>query len=271
MNSHFNRQFIMLDFRLLGNRDFLKFLGSSEFATYLVLRSNIWRSPRPHHMGLDQLYEEEKELACSLTREKVAAVTGIAPDNISRHLSTLAEKGVIRRRRTGRQSIFVLGEWVDVLSDGSYRLEWFYMEGCYGISKSDLTESVRSGLTKSSDQNRPGASGQTRRSASDNNREENREIKPVPVNGANSVFKDLPNLTQPKEKTEFVAERIVEALGDRKSLRFYRLIAAKAPEDVIYRALSEARQEGDNPAKLFTHKMKLYALSKRKVNIAGGH
>lgn len=268
MNSHFNRQFIMLDFRLLGNRDFLKFLGSSEFATYLVLRSNIWRSPRPHHMGLDQLYEEEKELACSLTREKVAAVTGIAPDNISRHLSTLADKGVIRRRRTGRQSIFVLGEWVDVLKNGSYRLEWFYMEGCYGISKSDLTESVRSGLTKSSDQNRPGASGQTRRLASDNNREENREIKSV--NGDANIFGQLPNLNLPKEQMEYIAQQVASELNDRKSLRFYQLVAAKAPAAVIYQAVSEAKQEGDNPAKLFTHKMKLYAVSKRKVNIAGG-
>src|SRR5262245_61299532 len=129
MNSHFNRQFIMLDFRLLQDRRFLQFIGSSEFATYLVLRSTIWRSPKPHHMGLDTLYEQERKLACSLTREKIAEVTGIATDNISRHLSLLEATGVIRRLRTGRQNIFVLGEWVDVVGDGSYRPEWFYLDG----------------------------------------------------------------------------------------------------------------------------------------------
>ena len=50
MNSSFNRQFILIDFRLLTNKKFLKFIGSSEFATYLVLRCNVWRSQEPHYM-----------------------------------------------------------------------------------------------------------------------------------------------------------------------------------------------------------------------------
>jgi DNA-binding transcriptional ArsR family regulator len=129
MNSNFNRQFILLDFRLLRNRGFLKLLGSSEFATYLVLRSHIWRSSQAHYMGLDQLYAREKKLACSLTREKIAEVTGVAPDNISRHLSALEKQHLIQRLRTGRQSVFVLGEWIDVKGDGAYHLEWFYLEG----------------------------------------------------------------------------------------------------------------------------------------------
>ena len=195
MNSNFNRQFILLDFRLLRNREFLKLLGSSEFATYLVLRSFIWRSSREHYMGLNDLYERERKLACSLTREKIAEVTGVAVDNVSRHLSSLEKQHLIQRLRTGRQSVFVLGEWIDVKGDGTYHLEWFYLEGLYGIAKDDLTLSVRSDLTKSSDQNRPSASGQTRRKTSDNNRRENREEK-KPLT---AIFKQLPNLNQPKE------------------------------------------------------------------------
>ncbi|MBW7886489.1 MAG: helix-turn-helix domain-containing protein, partial [Caldilineaceae bacterium] len=221
MNSHFNRQFILIDFRLLEDRSFLKFLGSSEFATYLVLRRNVWRSPKPHYMGLDQLYSGSRQLVCSLTREKIAEVTGVALDNISRHLSALERRGVIRRLRTGRQNIYVLGQWVDVKGDGSYKLEWFYMEGAFGVSKADLMQSVRSELTPPSDQKR--------RRPSDNNREENREEKTV----ANGVFDSLPDLQQPKAKTAYVAEEILNQLKDRHSQRFYRLVAAKVPEHVV--------------------------------------
>src|SRR4051812_31459831 len=171
MNQNFNRQFILIDFRLLEDKRFLKFLGSSEFATYLVLRRNVWRSVQPHYMGLHTLYEQERKLVCSLTREKIAEVVGVALDNISRHLSMLEAKGVIRRVRTGRQNIYVLGEWVDVKGDSSYGVEWFYMEGVFGVSKSDLMASVRSDLTSTSDQ--------SRRPASDNNRKENTEENTV--------------------------------------------------------------------------------------------
>ena len=263
MNSNFNRQFILIDFRLLEDRRFLKFLSSSEFATYLVLRRNVWRSSQTHFMGLDQLYEREKKLACSLTRERIAEVTGVAPDNISRHLSGLEKRGLIVRQRTGRQSVFVLGEWIDVKGDGSYAVEWFYLEGQYGISKQDLTQSVRSEVTATSDLNRPRPSGQSRRLASDNNRQENRAEKTV-----NGVFQKLRDLKQPATKTEYVAQSILEELGDAHSLRFYRLVAAKVPEDEIRRALAEIRQDGaDKPAALFTYKMQRWGLAQRKERI----
>ena len=95
---------------------------------------------------------------------------------------------MIRRVRTGRQNIYVLGEWIDVHHDSSYRLEWFYLEGRYGISKSDLTESIRSDLTPSSSQARLPPSDQTRRRASDNNRDGNIERKSV--NGAQGELHD---------------------------------------------------------------------------------
>lgn len=121
LNSSFNRQFILTDFRLLDNRDFLRFIGSSEYATYLVLRRFVWRSSKPHYMGLHNLYREKRLLASSLERDKISEVTGVEPDNISRHLSALDKRGVIRRIRTGRQNIYVLGEWIDVHANGSFR------------------------------------------------------------------------------------------------------------------------------------------------------
>ena len=177
MNSNFNQQFMILDFALLENRDFLAFVGSSEFATYLVLRRNVWRSATIHYMGLHDFYAHDRKLVCSITREKIAACTGVAPDNISRHLSGLEQKGIIRRIATGRQNIYVLGEWVDVHGDGSYKVEWFYLEGSFGVAKPDpaaaqaapepdLTLSVRPELTA----DERGAAAQTRRAASDNNR-----------------------------------------------------------------------------------------------------
>jgi DNA-binding transcriptional ArsR family regulator len=261
MNSHFNRQFILIDFRLLEDRRFLKFLGTSEFATYLVLRRHVWRSRQPHSMGLDRLYARERKLACSLTREKISDVTGVAPDNISRHLSALEKRGVLRRLRTGRQSVFVLGEWIDVKGDGSYPLEWFYLEGLYGIAKRDLTQTVRSDLTESSDLNRPPASTLTRRNASDSNKQENRQEKTV----GNGGMQRLQDLDQPQARTDYVAQSILKQLGDEHSLRFYQLVAAKVPEGEIRRALAEIKADGaEHPAKLFTYKMQRYALDKAK-------
>ena len=259
MNSNFNRQFVLIDFRLIRDRRFLSFLGTSEFATYLVLRCNIWRSVKPHFMGLDELYEQKRVLACSLTRDKIAEVTGTAPDNISRHLSDLVQKGIVKRVRTGRQNVYVLGEWIDVNGDGSYRVEWFYMEGKFGISKSDLTVSDRSETTNSSDQTRRSASDQTRRSASDNNREEPREN---PVN--NGIIKKLRNLNQPKAKTNYVAEYIFDQFKDNHSKKFYQLVAAKVPEHEIRRAVAEVQKDDNvrDPVKLFVFKMNRYALGK---------
>ncbi len=251
MSAHFNRQFWMLDFRLLENPDFLQFIGSSEFATFLVLLRYVWRGETEHYMGLRALYREEKKLVCSLTRRKIAEYTGIAEDNISRHLTSLQNKGIIQISRTGRQNIYVLGEWIDVYHDGSYRgVEWFFIDGVFGVSKDDLTNS--------SDLSRRSPSGQTRRSASDTNRKENRE-ETVSRNGD---LKGLPDLEQPEEKVEYLAEEILRELGDKHSANFYRLVARKVPEPEIRRTLSEIRADGaEVPAKVFTYRMKLYASS----------
>jgi len=83
-----------------------------------------------------------------------------------------------------------------------------------------------------------------------------------------SVFHALANLKQPPEKTEYVAQYIVAQLGDQHSLKFYQLIAAKVPENVIRQTLAEIKTDGARyPERVFTHRMKLYALQRQKQQL----
>jgi hypothetical protein len=89
------------------------------------------------------------------------------------------------------------------------------------------------------------------------------------VNGdERNPIKNLPNLDQPHEKTDYVAQHILDQLGDTRSKEFYKLVAAKVPETVIRETLSEIKADGaKHPAKVFTHRMKLYAIEQLKKRI----
>jgi hypothetical protein len=90
-------------------------------------------------------------------------------------------------------------------------------------------------------------------------------VNGVVKGGEKSALQYLPDLGDPPEKTEYVAQQILKELGDEQSQRFYHLVAAKIPEGVIRETLSEVRVDGArNPAKLFTYKMQRYALTKQK-------
>lgn len=98
---------------------------------------------------------------------------------------------------------------------------------------------------------------------------EQQETVDKTVNGEESIFRKLPTLSQLRDKTECVARSLLKQLDDPQSERFYHLVAGKVPEHVIHQALSEIKVDGARePAKLFTHKMKLYALSRLKKTIA---
>ncbi len=60
--------------------------------------------------------------------------------------------------------------------------------------------------------------------------------------------------------SDLIAEDILLALGDRQSMRFYRLVARKVPEPIIRKILSELKQGKvrDRP-KVFTSEMMRYA------------
>lgn len=89
-----------------------------------------------------------------------------------------------------------------------------------------------------------------------------------PFNGDTSLFKTLPNLDQDPAQTAYVADFILDELGDKQSARFYQLIAAKIPEPVLREMLSEIKVDGArHPARLFTYKVKQYALAQHKRRI----
>ena len=84
-----------------------------------------------------------------------------------------------------------------------------------------------------------------------------------------STLQELPDLGDPPEKIAYIAKDIIlKALGDEKSVRFYELVAAKVPEQVIRETLAQVRADGArSPAKLFTYKIKQYALNRRKRGV----
>lgn len=84
------------------------------------------------------------------------------------------------------------------------------------------------------------------------------------------LIKHLPDLGVSAEQQEYISGQVLDQLGDKHSERFYRLVAAKIPEQVIFQALSEIRVDGaDNPRKAFTHRMGQYALQVGKKGIGG--
>lgn len=90
-------------------------------------------------------------------------------------------------------------------------------------------------------------------------------------NTVNGNLKKLKNLDQPREKTDYITQEILKELGDSHSEKYYRIVAAKVPENVIRKTLAEIKADGaKSPAKVFTHRMKLYALERMKKDI-GSH
>ena len=76
-------------------------------------------------------------------------------------------------------------------------------------------------------------------------------------------LRKLPDIEQPKDKTQYIADEIYGQLLDKQSKGSYYLVAAKVPESVIRQALAEIKQGGArSPAKVFTSKIKTYATDK---------
>jgi phage replication O-like protein O len=88
-------------------------------------------------------------------------------------------------------------------------------------------------------------------------------VNGVVKGGDGHSIQKLQDLDQPKEKTAYIAQYILDELGDEHSRKFYALVAAKIPETIIREAISAIKVDGaENPAKLFTYKMQRYALAK---------
>lgn len=95
-------------------------------------------------------------------------------------------------------------------------------------------------------------------------------IQPTVINtvrrmGDAKMIHGLPDIDQPTEKREYIAQSIIDQLGDQQSLPFYRLVAGKIPEAVIRKALAEIKIDGARyPERVFTHRMQKYALEQLK-------
>jgi Bacteriophage replication protein O len=94
----------------------------------------------------------------------------------------------------------------------------------------------------------------------------NNTVNGVVKGGEKNVLQQLPDLGDPPEKIAYIAKHVIlQALGDEKSSRFYELVAAKIPEQVIREVLSEVRvDEARNPARLFTYKIQRYAVGQQR-------
>src|SRR5918996_4167528 len=148
MTENFNRQFILFDYKQLDDPVFLNFVGTAEFKTFLLLLRYIWRGGS-HRLGLDELYAKEHLLVAAVDRGFLAHKLGLQDETrVSKHLTKLEELKLVRRVRTGRETIFVLGEWLDISEeqDGSAKKEWFYYERVFGKHRGkDSSNETRKG------------------------------------------------------------------------------------------------------------------------------
>jgi len=296
MSENFNRQFILFDFKQLDDPAFLDFIGTAEFKTFLILLRYIWRGGS-HRLGLDELYHRQQRLVAAVGRDFVAQKLGLTdPTRVSKHFSKLEDLKVIQRMRTGRETIFVLGEWIDISeeNDGSTKKEWFYYERVFGKARqlvssnetrkgseedstTDVAQNATSDVPNEQHQIWPEKPHQTWPKTPRNNIQNNNKIlKTVNVNAdfenrtQKTDLRKLPNIEQDTEKTKYIAEEIVSCLGDKHSQAFYYLVSAKIPESEIWRALSEIKESNpQSPAAVFTSRMKNYAttqLAKKRLN-----
>jgi gamma-glutamylcyclotransferase (GGCT)/AIG2-like uncharacterized protein YtfP len=300
VNENFNRQFILFDFKHLDDPAFLDFIGAAEFRTFLILLRYVWRGEH-HRLGLDEMYKHEHKLVVAIGREFIAKKLRLQDETrVSKHLKKLEDLKLIERTRTGRETIFVVGEWVDISEehDGSAKKEWFYYERVFGEQKSqdssnetrkgsdeesptsDVAQNATSDMQKTPHQRRPETPHQMWRGEPRSNKQtEIYNLNNVNVNAHKEKgeiaavdktdLRKLPDIDQPKEKTKYLAEEIAVELNDNHSQAYFYLVAAKVPEDVIRHALAEIKQGGARyPARVFTSRMKTYVadtLSKRAL------
>ena len=266
IDAKYNSQFIQIDFSLLDDPQFLQFVNRVEFGTYLILRRYIWRGG-PHALGLHKMYHEKQLLASSVSADKIASLLQLKdPTRVSKHLAYLIQLKVVHKISTGRENIYVLGEWHTPPGFKAAK-EFYYLENLFGSSKSELAKNAKSELQKSPGQSwrkTPSQSWQdspkqTWPKTPNSNREENKEANTV-RNGL-QMLPDLAGI-QAGER-EYLIEQILEQLKDQHSRRFYQLVAAKVPAAEIRKALAEIKADGaDEPAKVFTYRMNQYAIKK---------
>ena len=215
--ERFNRQFILLDFEDLDNPEFMEFVRSPEFSTYLILRRYIWRSDKPHSLGLHEYYAKGL-LACALSREKLAeALGGISARQVTRDINALLKRGIIKSIVTGRGNVFILGKWARDEEDQVY-YEYFFLDRLH----TRLDKNVQAEWTSQTGQKCPGSLDKSDHpgwtNPSTNNRESNKELN----KGSSNVSKP-PSSSFSKEdedEQEILTSRQLELLIETCSREF---------------------------------------------------
>jgi hypothetical protein len=101
-------------------------------------------------MNLHNLYETDKLLVCSISNEKIASLLHLHDlTRVSKQLTKLERYGVVKRIRTGRQNIYVLGEWYDysevkipAASSGAFRAGGHYADIACSASTCPSKEAI---------------------------------------------------------------------------------------------------------------------------------
>lgn len=183
--------------------------------------------------------------------EKLDRGTGLSKDSVSRAVKGLEEKGVIlrTRRRSEAKGDEPTTYQLNVLPVSENQTPRGEKIGHGEGAKSDTQETVR----------------------------QETDLQPTVFTtvrqvGKSTLIHELPDLDQPKEKRNYIAQSILDALGDQQSLPFYRLVASKIPERVIRYALAEIKADGArSPERVFTYRMQQYALAQHKKTLYAKH
>jgi len=229
VNAHFNSQFVMIDFELLDTPEFMHFVGSTAFSVYLLLRRYVWRSEeREHSAGLHELYAHGL-LTCSISVASLAEKAGVSERSVKEATSRLEDMGIVQSKATGREKVYVLGEWVDISEekDGSVRKEWFYLERVFATRGEEIftSEVQRSGRGEEA------FPAEVREPAPSNTEQNTRS-----VNALHRQQKDPAHV-------RYLVDEILKVCGDEHSRAFYTRLASRLPDHMIFRSLSEIRQD----------------------------
>jgi Bacteriophage replication protein O len=85
-----------------------------------------------------------------------------------------------------------------------------------------------------------------------------------PAKRGKSKLAELPNLAISEEEIDASTKQLVRTFDDEHSRNYFRLAAAKVPRSVIGRTISDIRKQNpENPSRLFTFRMELYAQEHR--------
>ena len=194
-----NRQFILLDFEDLDNAEFMAFVRSPEYSTYLIMRRYVWRSDTPHRLRLHEYYAQGL-LASAISREKIAeCLGGISSRQVTRDINALLSRGIIKSVETGRGNVFILGKWAQDPDEGVY-YEYFFLDRLSTrVDKNVQAEWTSDTATR---QERPGRVDKNVQAEwtdlSSINRESNRE----PNRETSNVSKAPPSSISSKENIE---------------------------------------------------------------------